>query len=167
MITDLLAIPVLIVAAMLQMVVISRMPLLGGSADLMLLLVVAWGLLEEKPAVWIWALVAGGLVSFLSALPIPVGLLSYLIAMALARVLQRRIWQSPLLAMLVVTLIATLIQHLLSIVVLQFGGANLPFSESVQVVALPSTLLNMFLALPVYALMNDLHRWIHPSEVRA
>ncbi len=66
----LLAFPVLLVTLMLQMVVASRLTLLQGSVDLVLLTLVAWALQERARTAWIWALIAGVAVSFISALPL-------------------------------------------------------------------------------------------------
>ena len=36
-------------------------------------------------------------------------------------------------------------------------------SDVLGVLTLPSVLLNMLLAIPVYAVMRDLARWVYPS----
>jgi hypothetical protein len=68
--------------------------------------------------------------------------------------------------MLIATIGATFAQHIIEIVVLFIAGTQLPFSQSVVLVTLPSILLNLFFALPVYALVTDLARRIYPIEVQ-
>ena len=68
--------------------------------------------------------------------------------------------------MLIATIGATFIQHLVEIAVLFVSGTQLPFSQSLVLVTLPSILLNLFFALPVYALVTDLARRLYPIEVQ-
>jgi hypothetical protein len=49
------------------------------------------------------------------------------------------------------------------VVVLQFSGVELPVSDVLGLVMLPGVLLNMLLAIPVYAVMRDLARWVYPA----
>jgi rod shape-determining protein MreD len=160
----LLAIPVLVILLMVQMVIASRLPLLNGTADIVLLVLVAWALQERVKNAWIWALIGGLLVSFVSALPMLTPLIGYMLIVALVRMIQKRIWQSPILAMLVATTVGTLFYQSLSWLVLSFYGSRLPLGESLSMVILPSTLLNLLLSLPVYALVLDMASWVYPIE---
>ena len=58
------AIPVLGLVMMLQISIASRIMLLSGNVDLLLLVVAAWGLQERVKAAWIWGLLAGLLAWF-------------------------------------------------------------------------------------------------------
>jgi len=51
----LIAFPVLILAVILQSAVISRITLLAGCADLMLVILAAWALQTDIDASWQWA----------------------------------------------------------------------------------------------------------------
>jgi hypothetical protein len=82
---------------------------------------------------------------------------------ALAQVLQRRVWQAPLLAMFSVTFLGTIILNLVSFAVLRLSGVVLPLEDVLGLLVLPSVLLNMLLAIPVYAVMRDLSRWVYPT----
>jgi ABC-type uncharacterized transport system permease subunit len=114
---------------------------------------------------WVWAAVAGLLVSFVSALPLFTPLVGYLVVTGIARVLQRRVWQTPILAMLVATVTGSLFYTFMSWFVLSFGGTPLPVQESISRVILPAVLLNLLLSIPVYALVTDMANWIHPYEL--
>jgi hypothetical protein len=48
---------------------------------------------------------------------------------------------------------------------LQFEGIGMPLQTVINQVTLPSALLNLLLALPVYALVNDLANSLYPSEI--
>jgi hypothetical protein len=62
-----------------------------------------------------------------------------------------------------ITFIGTIIVSLLSLGVLRFSGVDLAISEVLGLVMLPGVLLNMLLAIPVYAVMRDLARWVYPA----
>ncbi len=161
----LLAFPVLAFVLMIQTIIISTLPLLSGYADLILLVLVAWGLQERVKTAWIWAVVAGLMVGTVSALPLFVPVASYLLVMALTRLMIRRVWQSPILAMFMMTFAGSLIYQGIVMVVLIFNGTMLPVSESLNLIILPATLLNLLLALPVYAVVADMAQGLYPEEV--
>ncbi len=158
-----LAIPVLVIMMMLQSAIFSRLMMLHGTADLLLICVAAWTLQERVQNGWFWALVASMLTAYISAVPPIIPIISYFSAMGAARLLQIRIWQTSILAMFLVIIASTLIQHLISIVILNIGNWSIPVVESITQITLPSILLNLVLALPIYVLINSLARSIYPA----
>ena len=161
---NLVAFPILTLAVIIQSSIVSGIPLLRGYADLTLVIVVAWSLQEETTTAWHWAIVAGALTSFITGLPWGIPMASFLIAVFFSRTLQKRIWQAPLIALFTVTFLASLFSHLLSFVYLNVTGALIPFADAFSLVTLPSLLLNLLIAIPVFWLMRDLARWIYPIE---
>ncbi len=149
---------------MLQIAIISQLQLLGGSADLILLIIVAWALQEKAKNAWLWGVIGGLLVSFISAVPFFTPLFGYLLVVVFARLLRSRIWQVPILAMLTVTVVGTFGLHIMDVAALFVNGQAVPFRESLDYVTMPSVLLNILLALPVYVLMSDLAKWVYPAE---
>lgn len=148
---------------MVQLAVISRLPLLHGTADLVLLVLISWALQDRAKAVWFWVLIGGGMVTFVSGMPFYMPIFGYVVTIGLTRLLHRQVWQTPILAMFVATFLSTLIYHGMSLAVLQVAGRGLPLVESLTMVTLPSALLNLMLALPVYIFITDLAHWINPS----
>jgi rod shape-determining protein MreD len=161
---SLLAIPVLALALMLQTAVVSRISLLSGTADLILLVLVAWALQEQVEAAWHWAVAAGLLVGLVSAAPPIAPIIGYLLAVAFSRFVIRQIWQSPILALLSVTFFSTLVYHLVTYLVLTIVGTPLPFGDVLALIVLPSVFLNFLLAIPVHSLIRDLALWVYPVE---
>jgi hypothetical protein len=109
-----------------------------------------------------WAFLASVMVSFASHLPWFIYLLGYVGVVLLALLLQRRVWQAPLLAMFSVTFLGTLIMHLISYSYLRLAGDPLSFGDAVGLVTLPSVLLNMLVAIPLFGVMRDLAGWVFP-----
>jgi rod shape-determining protein MreD len=160
---NLVAVPVILLSVILQSAVISRVYLLSGIADLPLVMLAAWSLQEEVDSAWHWAAATGLLVGFVSGIPWVVPLAGYIAIVLVAQIFQRRVWQAPLLAMFSITFLGTIIVSFLSLAVLRFAGVPLQISDVLGLLTLPSVLLNMLLAIPVYAVMRDLARWVYPS----
>jgi rod shape-determining protein MreD len=156
------AAPVIIFAVIVQSAVVSRVPLLYGFADLPLVMLAAWALQEEVDTAWHWAIATGLLVGFVSGIPWFVPGLSYISVVFFAQIFQRRVWQAPLLAMFLVTFLGTIVMNGLSLGILRLFGVPLSIADSLGLLTLPSVLLNLLLAIPVYTVMRDLARWVHP-----
>jgi hypothetical protein len=160
---NLVAIPVILLTVILQSAVISRVYLLSGIADLPMVMLAAWALQDGVDSAWHWAIATGLLVGFVSGISWVVPVAGYIAVVLLAYLFQRRVWQAPLLAMFSITFIGTILVGLLSVGVLRFSDVDLPISDVMGLVMLPSVLMNMLLAIPVYAVMRDLARWVYPA----
>ncbi len=161
----LIGIPVLLFTVVIQTTAFSRLPLLYGTADVVLLVLLAWMLNDRVKHGWEWVLLAGLMVSFVSALPLFIPLWGYFLAAGLSYWLKKRIWQTPVLAMLVSTFFGTLVMHFISLLGLQITGSDISLTESFSLVILPSVLWNLILAIPAYTLISELADWLYPQEV--
>lgn len=160
---NLIAAPIILLAVILQSSMISRIYLLSGFADLPLVMLAAWALQEEVESSWHWAIAMGLMVGFVSGIPLYVPVIGYVLIVALAQIFQRRVWQAPLLAMFSITFLGTILINALSFLVLSILGTPLPVDDVLGLLVLPGVLLNMLLAVPVYAVMRDLARWVYPT----
>ena len=160
---NLIAIPVILLAVILQSSVVSRLTLLSGFGDLPLVMLAAWALQDEVDSAWHWAIATGVFVGFVSGINWLVFVIGYVAVVALAKLLRMRVWQAPLLAMFSVTFLGTIVLDLLTYAALQLSGVPIPVQEALGLLALPGVLLNLLLAVPVYAVMRDLAHWTYPS----
>jgi rod shape-determining protein MreD len=149
----------------LQSSIVSRIPLLFGTADLPLLAIIAWALQKRVRTAWQWSLIGGLMFSLASALPFGIPILGYSLSTGLALLLRRRVWQVPILAMFVTTFLCTLITQGIALIALRLVGDPIPIGESFNLIILPSVLINLLLAVPVYALISDLAKWLYPEEL--
>ncbi len=138
--------------------------LLNGSADLVLLILAAWALQEQVKRAWLWGIIGGLMVGLVSGVPWYVYLAGYLTIVGIARLLTRRVWQAPLLAMFTVTLIGTLVLQMSTYLILTLSQIQIPLGDLFAKIVLPSLLLNLILAIPVYALIRNLALRIYPEE---
>ena len=164
---NIIAIPLLALAVILQSTIVSQFSLLAGYADLILVMLAAWALQKGVTTAFQWAFLASIMISTISHMPWLVTLIGYIGVVLLAVLLQKRIWQAPLLAMFTVTFLGTLFMHVLSYLYLRFSGDPLPFGDSFGLITLPSLLLNLLISIPMYALMRDLAGWVFPVKEEA
>jgi hypothetical protein len=161
---NLVALPLLGLAVMFQSSVMSHITLLSGFGDLPMVMLAAWAIQPQVDSGWHWAFLTSILVGFMTRVPWLVVALGYFAVVVAARILRRRVWQAPLVAMFLVTFAGTFVMHFLTYAALGVGGDLLPARDVVGLVTLPSLLLNLLFAIPVYALMRDLARWVYPGE---
>jgi hypothetical protein len=161
----LIAAPILALLIMIQTAVLSKIPLLQGTTDLVLVAILAWALQKRVRTAWFWAIMGGLLVGYVSALPFGAILVGYLLAVGLALLLKQRVWQVPILAMLVATLFGTLLVNLVVIAALRIADTPVLFWDAINLVTLPSVLLNLLIAIPFYTMFNDLANWLYPEPL--
>jgi hypothetical protein len=159
-----IALPLLGLAVIVQSAIVGQFPLLGGMADVVLVLVTAWALQQSVTTGWHWAFLASVFMSLVSSLPWAVYFAAYGGVVLLAVLLQRRVWQVPMLAMFMVTFLGTLLLHSLTLLYIYLSGSVVPLSDSLGLITLPSVLLNMLIAIPLYGMMRDLAEWVFPGE---
>ena len=164
MFRNLIAFPLLALVVIVQSAVVSRMTLLAGYADLMLVVLAAWALKANASSAWLWAILGGIMVSFVSGLPWPIPMIGYMFVVLLAQLLKQRVWQAPLLAMFSVIFLGTLSMDIFALVVLNLLGTPLPIGDSLGLIVLPSVLLNLLFSIPVYAVVRDMAQWVSPVK---
>jgi len=160
---NLIAVPVIFLAVILQSSVVSAITVLSGYADLPLIMVAAWALQPSVNTAWHWAIAAGVLVGFVSGVSWIIPVLGYVIVVALAKILQLRVWQAPLLAMFSISVLGTIVIDALVFTSIRISGVLIPFQDAFGLQTLPRILLNLVLSIPVYAIMRDLALWAYPS----
>lgn len=165
MLSHLVSAIALVVFFILQTTIFSQTRLISGTADLILLFLAAWSLQEQVKNSWVWTVISGVLVSLVSAMPFFTPLIGYLGVVGISKGLQRRVWRTPLLAMLIVVLVGTFFQQTVYVLALIITGAPISWLESLDRVILPSALLNLIFSLPIYAIAKDLAGRISPQEV--
>ena len=160
-----IAIPILTGLMLLQSGILSRIPLLHGTPDLLLLFILAWAMQRRVQTAWQWSVIGAAIFSLVSALPLGTPVLAYGLATAIALLLRQQMWHMPILAMLVAVLLGTLISHMVSILALRLTGDPISILQALNLITLPSAFLNLVLAFPAYAMMGDLASWLYPEEL--
>ena len=162
----LIAVPIFIVLVILQSAVVSAMPLLHGSADIILLTILAWAVQDRLQTAWLWSVIAGIMVSLVSGLTFGVFIVAYLVVTGITLILRRRIWKAPWLAMLAATFLGTLVVHAFSLISRWLTGNLIQVVTAFNLITLPSLLLNLLLAIPVFYIVGDIASRFNPDEIR-
>ena len=165
MIPTLAAFPILVALLIFQSAVVNRFPLLNGTPDLVLLAITAWALQKRVKNAFPWAIIGALLVGLMSALPFGSVLIGYLLTVAVALVLSKRVWQMPILAMFVTIFMGTFICLMIDFIALRIVGVVLPINIIFNQTILPSLLLNLVLAAPTYVVFGDLAGLLYPMEL--
>ena len=164
MISVIVSLPIMLILSVIQSVVVSRVNIMNGSADIILLAIVSLGVTEENRNIFIWALVGGIFISFISAMPAAAVITAYLVVAGITWIVHKSIWQSPILAILLSSFIGTVAKFIIDIIALQFIGINIDFSATIKMTLAPNLILNLFILFPIYSLMNDLAKWVARKE---
>lgn len=160
----LMAFLVFIPLLVIQIGILANLPLLQGYPDLILLAILGWSLKAEARTAWQWGVIGGLLTTLVSAMPVGVYLIAYLLVVAIAQMIRRMIWRIPFLTMLVMTILGTFLTEGVSLLVLQLMGRDLPIRFVFGTIFIPSVLYNLILALPIYAVIGELAKWVYPVE---
>jgi hypothetical protein len=160
-----ISLPIFLFLAILQSSLINRFYILRGTTDLILVVLIAWTLQKRVKGIWQWCIIGALVFSIFSALPIWATLIGYMSAVGITLLLRRRVWQYPILAMIIATFIGTVISHLVALVSLRLVGNPIPWLQALNLITVPSLLLNLLIAFPAYALLGDLASWLYPEEI--
>ena len=141
-----LSIPVLIAAAIIQTVLISRVDIGGGRPDLMLLVVMIWAFVHSVEHGAIWALVGGISLDLMSGGPLGAAMLALVAVAAIAGQPWGLGIGSQVVRLLLISPVAIAAYHLVLLLILLWAGHTVDWEYSLLQVALPSVVLNVVLA---------------------
>jgi rod shape-determining protein MreD len=156
----------LLLSTILQNTIVNHVNLLVGAADLVLLVLISWILQADDTNPIKYGLIAGLLIGISSAVPVWVSVLGYGAVAGLIMLLNVRIWQAPYWMLLTSTFLGTVIVSGTEILVLWALGYPYDLYEMVELVILPSIVLNVIFVLPVYFFVGEITKFVYPKEVQ-
>lgn len=161
----LIGLPIVAILSILQSTLMVHLQLFDGRTDLVLLAVVSWGLVGREEEALVWGMVGGLFLDLLSGLPFGVSALALIMVAFLVSLMEGRFWEAHLLMPLGVMLIASFVYHLAGILVVLVIGREIPLPFVLGRIVLPSTFLNIAMALPASQLAAGLRDRLFPPEV--
>ncbi len=156
--------PILAVAAFIQVGFFGQIRLMGGTPDLILLCIIAWSINDRTEYSWVLTIGGGLIMSYISAMPMNGYLWMYLFIWIMIRFIKMRVWQMPLVLMLFVTITATLVISVGTLGLLFLQNANVNYLEAFRQIIVPSLVMNLLLSVPMYAFLNDVINTIYINE---
>jgi rod shape-determining protein MreD len=159
-----LAVPALLLLAVVQTAVLPYFPILGYVPQLLFLVALAWGLLRGVNEGLLWGFVAGFCQDLFSTMPMGLTSLAFTIAIFTVIVAAQRFPTNHFFLPMIQAAIATFVFLLLHFFLLGVMGYGADIGTAVTF--LPLVLLHSALILPVYWLLNGLLNAVQPRLVR-
>jgi len=160
-----LAVPILMVVGILQATIVPQLKLWGIFADLPVLVVTSWSLLQGAREGMVWGFVAGLVVDLLSGAPFGAATFALIAAGFVSGMGQATVFRTHIALPLIVTFLATIIYNLIFMLVLQIMGQPVAWLESLWRIVLPAAVLNTFLTPVVYGPLRLLHQRFFLKEM--
>jgi rod shape-determining protein MreD len=163
----LLGTPLMLLAAILQAAIIPRIRVYFGQPDLIVVIVLAWALLDRGQEGLFWGFVGGFILDLFSGVPMGMSSFALLPATFMISLIDVSFYRGNEIVPVVIGGIGALTYH-----IFYTGGllifAHLSFSWPLTFfyVTLPSVLFDTVLILPAIRLLRRLHERLHPVQVR-
>lgn len=156
-----MALVLLLSAGLVQAIVAPRLAPVGVNADLVLLIVLAWGLLRGPQEGLVWGLLGGLSLDLLSAVPFGANALALALVGYGLGLSSRGVLHPPtLLVALASVPLATLAYDGVLMAVLQAAGWPMDWGQTLWRTVLPAAVLNSLFMGPIYgALRSASRRW--------
>lgn len=154
------------ILAVLQSSLLSRLTFLEGTPSLILLACVSWSLVGRASEAMILAFVGGLFLDLLTAGPFGVSSVALIGAVYLASLTEGRFWEAHFLAPLGVVAAASIVYYGITTAAVWIAGHPLALELAIAQVFLPSTFLNVLLALPSFQIAGRLQEAASSPAVR-
>jgi len=158
-----------LIIAMLQLGIFSNIQILAGKIDLLMLGVIAW-IIQKKTElidIGIYSINTVFFIYLISAESIIIILGLYSLIVIVVYWSKNNIQQLPIISMLIFSAVFTFFHLVIFGFYLQLSGVAMVAEEVFQSVILPSMIINLIAAIPMYLLVNELHRWVYPLAEEA
>lgn len=153
-----LSIPLLGLAAAMQAGLVPHIRILGGTPDLVFLLVLAWAINARLEDGILWAFVGGIMQDLLSAAPLGTSTFGLLLVVFGISGLGQQVYRIGFLMLIGITLIGSLVHQLTALIVMIFFGLRIDLSIAITYVIAPTLVYNIVLIGPVYWFISRLQR---------
>jgi rod shape-determining protein MreD len=162
-----IGVPLFLVAVLLQTAVFSHLRVFGGQPDLIVLLVIAWSILDRDREGIVWAFVGGLFLDLFSGAPIGVSSLALMPMAFVVSLSEAQVYSTNAVLPIILGLGGALSYHVLYLLLIRvFGQESLPWSQAFVYVMLPSVLVDTLLIAPFLGIMGRWYTRLHPRKIR-
>ena len=165
MMTFLLGLPVLTLAAVLQSTVLARFHFFGGTLDVVLLITLGWTIAGDWQGGMIWGFIGGLGLDLLSGGPLGLAPFALVLMAYLASLTEGRFWRSHVLLPLATIALGTFGFHGVYLLGLSLTGEAVDWGAGLARVTLPAAVLNAVAMLPLYHALRWLRARVFPAPV--
>jgi rod shape-determining protein MreD len=160
-----LALPILLIAAVLQSTIVPEIRIGNGGPDLVLMLVLSWTLLADIEEGVVWAIVGGVIQDLINGVPLGTSALALVLLAFAVNLSIRTIASNNLIIPLPVAAVGTILYHLMLFVLLAILGRRISMGYMLASVTLPTLVYNAALMLPIFRLAGWVYRASRPRRV--
>lgn len=159
-----LSIPILILAAAVQSSFAPQIRVLGGSPDLVFLVVLSWSVGSEFPESLTWAFVGGIIQDLLSAAPLGASALGLIVVVFAVHLLNRGMYRIGFLLLAMLVVAGSLFKETLFALVMAIIGFPNDYQALFSYVVIPTAIYNLAVFAPVYIVIRQIHRRTRPQS---
>lgn len=145
-----LALIILSLVVLVQGTILSRIRMLGVSADLLLVTVVTWSLTRNVQEGLVWAFVGGLGADLVSGMPLGTSSLALMPTCFLAGIGRSRVFAQNVFWPILLVTLATPLHGWIVLLTQQLRGVPVNWVDSTLRIILPELALNIGLTLPIY-----------------
>jgi rod shape-determining protein MreD len=153
-----IVVPLLLLVTVIQTALVPYLSIWGIFADVPLLMVVSWSLLQGRREGLVWGFVAGAAIDILSGAPFGAATLSLSLVGFVAGLGEATVFRTHVALPLVAAFLATLVYDLLFLLVVRMMGQQVLWLDSLLRTVLPSAVLNAVLVPLVFLPLRFAHR---------
>ena len=162
-----IGVPLFLFSVMLQTAVFSHLRVFGGQPDLVVVVVIAWSILDRDREGIVWAFVGGLLLDVFSGAPLGVSALALMPIAFFVSLSEAQVYSTNALLPIVLGLGGALSYHILYLLLIRvFSGEVIPWAQALVYVTLPSVLVDTILITPFLRLLGGWYTRLHPRKTR-
>jgi rod shape-determining protein MreD len=164
-ISNLISVAILVGATLLQTTLSPFVKFNGVHPDLVLVLVIGWGILRGPEEGLVWALVGGLSLDFMSGAPFGIFSLTMLLVAIVIGLIHGRTFGSSIILPLFLTFPLSLLFNGMALFFLTLLGRSIDWTTAFLSVLFPVGMLNIATMLLVFPLLYLLDRWLNPHPL--
>jgi rod shape-determining protein MreD len=157
-----LLVPLFAFVAIIQATLVPLLPTGGAKPDLMLLLVVSWGIVQGGGESVLWGLGGGLFLDLMSGVPFGVQTIALGTIGLLADLMETNFFRTNVLLPLAAIFVASLLYHILMGAMFQTFGYPISWEPFLITVVFPTAGINTVLMPVVYGLLRRLEHLVNP-----
>lgn len=162
--SNILSVPLMALLLLVQASVLPRVPILGFTPHLLLLVVISWTLLRGLETACVWAFVAGLFLDMFSIAPMGSTALIFMAVVFVVVGIQKSLPENRFFVPLLAGAAGTFVYLLLDFLLLRLLGFALPWAAASALA--PLILLHGLLILPVFWISYKLEQMNRPRRVQ-
>ncbi|MBN1430301.1 MAG: rod shape-determining protein MreD [Anaerolineae bacterium] len=162
-----LGFPLMLSAVLIQAVILPRMRMYGGQLDLVVILVLAWAILDHRQEGMVWAFIGGLCLDLFSGAPLGISSLVLVPIAYLISLTEAQVYRTNALLPLLLAGCGTLAYHAGYLLAIRFlAGMSVAWLHVIWYVTLPSLLFDIIAIMPVLWILRPWYDRLHPQQMR-